>query len=76
MEFAGGLDLRLKLLELYFGSAHSNREDFVEVARKLARSGEILTASDWEKISMLGSANAADAETQEQKKPGKLADCA
>jgi pilus assembly protein FimV len=70
------LDLRLKLLELYFGSDVSGREEFVEVARKLARTGEILTTSDWEKIMALGVHSDSTAVTQEQKVPGKLADCA
>jgi pilus assembly protein FimV len=70
------LDLRLKLLELYFNSDMSGREEFVEVARKLARTGEILTASDWDKVAALGARADSAAVTQEQKLPGKLADCA
>jgi Tfp pilus assembly protein FimV len=69
------LDLRLKLLELYFSSGLSNREEFVEVARKLSRSGEVLSAADWQKIAALGSPAAANA-AQDDKTPGKLADCA
>jgi FimV-like protein len=70
------LDLRLKLLEIYFASDLAGREEYVEVARKLSRSGEILSASDWEKITALTAHNDSTAVTQEQKVPGKLADCA
>jgi FimV-like protein len=70
------LDLRLKLLEIYFNSDLAGREEFVEVARKLARTGELLSTSDWDKIAALGAHNESTAVTQEQKVPGKLADCA
>jgi hypothetical protein len=70
------LDLRLKLLEIYFSSASAHQEEFVEVARKLARSGEILTASDWEKVSALSSRADTAATVEIPRGQDKLADCA
>jgi pilus assembly protein FimV len=53
-------DLRMKLLEVYYGAAASNRQAFLEVAGKLARERQYLTEGDWQKISMMGRQIASD----------------
>jgi hypothetical protein len=67
----------LKLLEIYFSAAQANREAFLEVARKLAQGGNVLSSSDWQKVSALGTMIASDDPLfAEQKSDDKLADCA
>jgi pilus assembly protein FimV len=53
-------DLRLKLLEVYYAAASSNRQAFLEVARILARDRDHLTADEWEKLVRMGRDFAAD----------------
>jgi hypothetical protein len=51
-------DLRMKLLETYYGTASINRRAFLEVVKKLPR--EALTAEEWKKIVLMGREIAAD----------------
>lgn len=53
-------DLRLKLLEVYYAAASSNRQAFLEIARMLARDRDHLTADEWEKLVRMGRDFAAD----------------
>jgi pilus assembly protein FimV len=70
-------DLRLKLLELYFGQAATNRQGFMDVVQKFAQERKVLPDGEWEKIASMGrqivpdSPLFSDAVDDEQ-----LADCA
>jgi pilus assembly protein FimV len=71
-------DLRMKLLEVYYHAAATNRLAFLEIARKLARERDQLAAGEWDRIVAMGREIAADdplfGEQQASAKP--LADCA
>jgi hypothetical protein len=71
-------DLRMKLLELYYAAAATNRQAFLDVVQKFARDRDYLNTDQWEKIAFMGRqiasesplfADAAGAEDD-------LADCA
>jgi len=70
-------DLRLKLLELYFGAAAFNRRGFMDVVQKFAQERAVLPDGEWERIVFMGrqivpeSPLFSDAADEEQ-----LADCA
>jgi len=70
-------DLRTKLLEVYYQAASTNRVGFLEIARKLSRERDQLTAGEWEKIVALGREIAPDDPLfAEQAGAKPLADCA
>jgi hypothetical protein len=47
-------DLRMKLLELHYAAAATNRQAFLEVVQKFARNRDFLQADQWEKIASMG----------------------
>jgi pilus assembly protein FimV len=47
-------DLRLKLLELYFGAAATNRQGFLDVVKKFAEQRDVLADGEWAKIASMG----------------------
>jgi pilus assembly protein FimV len=53
-------DLRMKLLELYYSAATTNREAFLEVVQKFARDRDYLQPEQWDKIAYMGRQIAAD----------------
>lgn len=70
-------DLRMKLLETYYGIASMNQRAFMEVVRKAARERDYLSAEDWNKVKMMGREIAAgDALFAAESKEDDLADCA
>ncbi len=71
-------DLRIKLLEVYYAAAATNRKGFLDVVEKLARERDELPEGAWEKISSMGRQIAADTElfAEETTVNAKLADCA
>jgi pilus assembly protein FimV len=56
----GRRDLRMKLLETYYGLASTNQRAFLEVVRKLSREKDSLSSEDWQKVMMMGREIAAD----------------
>jgi hypothetical protein len=71
-------DLRMKLLELYYWAAATNRTAFLEVVQKLARDRDVLQAEQWDKIAYMGRQIASDNPlfTQESADNQDLANCA
>jgi len=70
-------DLRMKLLETYYGAASTNQRGFLEVVRKLSREPNYLSADDWQKVVKMGRAIAPDDILfADQAKDGDLAHCA
>jgi pilus assembly protein FimV len=53
-------DLRMKLLELYFTQASTNRNGFLEVVQKLAQDRDFRQSAEWEKIASMGRQIASD----------------
>jgi pilus assembly protein FimV len=53
-------DLRMKLLELYFAQASTNRNGFLEVVQKLAQDRDFRQSAEWEKIASMGRQIASD----------------
>ncbi len=53
-------DLRMKLLELYFSAAATNRKAFLEVVQKFARDRDYLNPEQWDKIAYMGRQIASD----------------
>ena len=47
-------DLRMKLLELYYSAAATNRQGFLEVVQKYARDRNCLDTDQWNKIAFMG----------------------
>ena len=47
-------DLRMKLLELYYSAAATNRQAFLETVQKFARDRDYLQADQWDKIAYMG----------------------
>jgi pilus assembly protein FimV len=47
-------DLRLKLLELYYSVAATNRQGFLDVVEKFAHERQHLSADQWERIASMG----------------------
>ncbi|MDP8985196.1 MAG: hypothetical protein M3N97_09150 [Pseudomonadota bacterium] len=70
-------DLRLKLLETYYGAAATNQRAFLEVVRKASREHDLLSAEDWQRVMLMGREIAAgDALFIDHPKDDDLADCA
>jgi hypothetical protein len=53
-------DLRMKLLETYYGTASTNRRAFLDLVKQLSREDNKLTPDDWKKIMAMGREIAAD----------------
>jgi pilus assembly protein FimV len=53
-------DLRMKLLELYYSAAATNRKAFLEVVQKFARDRDYLHSDQWDKIAFMGRQIASD----------------
>jgi pilus assembly protein FimV len=53
-------DLRMKLLELYYSAAATNRKAFLEVVQKFARDRDYLHTEQWDKIAYMGRQIASD----------------
>jgi len=70
-------DLRMKLLELYYSAAATNRNGFLEAVQKFAHERNLLKPEEWDKIAYMGrqiaSENALFAEAPAD---DDLADCA
>jgi pilus assembly protein FimV len=47
-------DLRMKLLELYYSAAATNRQAFLETVQKFARDRDYLQPDQWDKIARMG----------------------
>jgi hypothetical protein len=47
-------DLRLKLLELYYSVAATNRQGFLDVVEKFAHERQHVSADEWERIASMG----------------------
>jgi pilus assembly protein FimV len=73
-------DLRIKLLELYYSAAATNRQAFLEVVQKFARDRDFLPADQWDKIAFMGrqiaSENPLFAAETAAAEDDDLADCA
>jgi pilus assembly protein FimV len=70
-------DLRMKLLELYYSAAATNRKAFLDVVQKLARDRDHLQADQWDKIAFMGRQIAAENPMfAEEADDEDLADCA
>jgi pilus assembly protein FimV len=71
-------DLRMKLLELYYSAAATNRKAFLEVVQKFARDRDYLHTDQWDKIAYMGRQIASDNPlfTEEPAADDDLADCA
>lgn len=71
-------DLRLKLLEMYYSAAASNRQAFMEIAQRLSQERDRAPAGEWDKVAFMGRQVAPEnplfkAESADE---DKLADCA
>jgi len=71
-------DLRMKLLELYYSAAATNRKAFLEVVQKFARDRDYLHTEQWDKIAFMGRQIASDNPLfiEEPAPDDDLADCA
>jgi pilus assembly protein FimV len=70
-------DLRMKLLELYYSAASTNRRAFLDVVQKLARDRGHLQGGQWDKIAFMGRQIAAENPLfAEESASDDLADCA
>jgi pilus assembly protein FimV len=71
-------DLRMKLLELYYSAAATNRRAFLDVVQKMvARDRDHLQGEQWDKIALMGRQIAAENPLfAEQADDEDLADCA
>jgi pilus assembly protein FimV len=70
-------DLRLKLLELYFGAAATNRQGFLDTVQKFAQERKVLPDGEWEKIATMGRQIVPDSPLfTEAADDEQLADCA
>jgi pilus assembly protein FimV len=71
-------DLRMKLLELYYSAAATNRKAFLEVVQKFARDRDYLKTDQWDKIAFMGRQIAADNPlfVEESASDDDLANCA
>jgi pilus assembly protein FimV len=70
-------DLRMKLLELYYSAASTNRRAFLDVVQKLARDRDHLQGGQWDKIAFMGRQIAAENPLfAEESESDDLADCA
>jgi pilus assembly protein FimV len=71
-------DLRMKLLELYYSAAATNRKAFLEVVQKFARDRDYLNSDQWDKIAFMGRQIASDNPlfAEEAASDDDLANCA
>jgi pilus assembly protein FimV len=70
-------DLRLKLLELYFGAAATNRQGFLDVVQKFAQERKVLPAGEWDRIASMGRQIVPDSPLfSDSADDEQLADCA
>jgi Tfp pilus assembly protein FimV len=70
-------DLRMKLIELYYSAAATNRKAFLDVVQKLARERDLMQPEQWDKIASMGRQIAAENPLfAEQADDEDLADCA
>jgi pilus assembly protein FimV len=71
-------DLRMKLLELYYSAAATNRKAFLEVVQKFARDRDYLQPEQWDKVAYMGRQIASDNPmfTEESAADDDLANCA
>jgi pilus assembly protein FimV len=71
-------DLRMKLLELYYSAAATNRKAFLEVVQRFARDRDYLQTEQWDKIAFMGRQIASDNPLfiEESAADDDLADCA
>jgi pilus assembly protein FimV len=71
-------DLRMKLLELYYSAAATNRKAFLEVVQKFARDRDYLQPDQWDKIAYMGRQIASDNPMfiEESAADDDLAECA
>jgi pilus assembly protein FimV len=70
-------DLRMKLLELYYAAAATNRQAFLETVQKFARDRDYLHTDQWDKIAFMGRQIASDNPMfTEAAADDDLADCA
>jgi hypothetical protein len=71
-------DLRMKLLELYYAAASTNRRAFLDVVQKMARDRDHLQSDQWDKIAYMGRQIAAENPlfAEESAADDDLADCA
>ena len=69
-------DLRMKLLELYYSAAATNRTAFLDVVQKLARDRDLLQAEQWDKIAFMGRQIAGENPMFAEPDDEDLADCA
>ena len=71
-------DLHMKLLEAYYTAAHTNRQGFLDVVKKLSNDRNTLAKGQWEKIQFMARQIAAESavSTGESSEDDDLADCA
>jgi pilus assembly protein FimV len=71
-------DLRMKLLELYYAAAATNRQAFLDVVQKFARDRDYLHTEQWDKIAFMGRQIASENPlfAEESAADDDLADCA
>jgi pilus assembly protein FimV len=71
-------DLRMKLLEIYYSAAATNRKAFLDAVQKFARNRDFLQADQWDKIAFMGRQIASDNPlfTEESAADDDLAECA
>jgi pilus assembly protein FimV len=71
-------DLRMKLLELYYAAAATNRQAFLDVVQKFARDRDYLHTEQWDKIAFMGRQIASENPlfVEESSADDDLADCA
>ena len=71
-------DLRMKLLELYYAAAATNRQGFLEVVQKFARERHHLQDGEWDKIAFMGRQIASESPlfAEAAGEGDELADCA
>jgi pilus assembly protein FimV len=71
-------DLRMKLLELYYAAAATNRQAFLEVVQKFSRDRDYLQPEQWNKVAFMGRQIAAENPmfAEDSADDDDLADCA
>ena len=71
-------DLHMKLLEAYYTAAHTNRQGFLDVVKKLSSDRNTLAKGQWEKIQFMARQIAAESAVSaaESSEDDDLADCA
>jgi len=69
-------DLKMKLLETYYGSASTNRRAFLDEVKKMSKEDDKLTADDWKRINLMGREIAPDDIFFADADKGDIADCA